>query len=372
MSEPVSKIPAAVRRAASRFRKKRSDYYAYLANIMKSTRGETKLLTLFERDAQRYGGTPRGILAAYWVDAYGNNGSNLSASWQGCFPDDEVSIIRVAQDAGGNALEVALADVARIAALSDKVKKEVVGTLAAALIGLSIATVMLTIFPIFSSSKLQEIYSFIPLDQWGVQGTRFNNYADWIKSNGVYVFLGLAVVLTWVQWSLNNWVGPSRDWADQKVVLYRAVRDIKGALFLATMSTLTRKRGNVMFTLRDSLTTFSSSVRSSWLRWRVDEIVERVDQTGAVDSDAFDTNLLSKEMYFYLRDTQEARGFADGFEETGRHVEGSIVDDLVKRMTVYRWVLLLGAVACVVGVMGWQFSVINEMRGVMNLYYSSK
>jgi len=150
------------------------------------------------------------------------------------------------------------------------------------------------------------------------------------------------------------------------------VRDIKGALFLATMSTLTRKRGNVMYTLRDSLTTFSSSVRSGWLRWRVDEIVERVDQTGAVDSDAFATRLLSKEMYFFLRDTQEARGFADGFAETGRYVEDSVVDGLVKRMTIYRWVLLLSAVASVVGVMAWQFSVINEMRGVMQLYYSSR
>lgn len=127
-----------------------------------------------------------------------------------------------------------------------------------------------------------------------------------------------------------------------------------------------------MFTLRDSLTTFSSSVRSGWLRWRVDEIVDRVDQTGAVDSDAFATNLLSKEMFYFLRDTQEERGFADGFEETGRYVEESIIEDLVKRMTIYRWVLLLGAVACVVGVMAWQFSVINEMRGVMNLYYSSR
>jgi len=53
-------------------------------------------------------------------------------------------------------------------------------------------------------------------------------------------------------------------------------------------------------------------------------------------------------------------------------VEDSVVDGLVKRMTIYRWVLLLSAVASVVGVMAWQFSVINEMRGVMQLYYSSR
>lgn len=367
-----NKIPARVRRAAQRFRKKRSDFYAYLAHMMEATKGETKLLTIFERDALRYEGTPRGELSAYWVEVYSNNGSNLAETWQGCFPDDEISIIRVAQDAGGDALVVALGDVARVAALSDKVKKEVMSTLMAAVIGMTMALVMLTVFPIYSSGKLQEIFSFIPLDQWGSHGTRLNDYATWISKNGVVVGAVLVVIFTWVQWSLNNWVGPSRDWADQNVVLYRAIRDIKGAMFLATMSTLTRKRGNVMFTLRDSLTTFSSSVRSAWLRWRVDEIVTRVDQTGGVDSDSFATNLLSKEMYFYLRDTQEARGFADGFAETGQYVEESIVEDLIKRMTIYRWVLLLTAVGCVVGVMSWQFSVINEMRGVMNLYYSSR
>ena len=77
-------------------------------------------------------------------------------------------------------------------------------------------------------------------------------------------------------------------------------------------------------------------------------------------------------MYYYLRDTQEARGFAEGFDETGKYVEGNILEGIVKRMTVYRWGLLLIGVFCVVGIMGWQFSVIYEMKGVMSNYYSSK
>lgn len=367
-----NKLPFAVRRAASSFQSKRADYYLHLANMIRSTRGETKLLTMFERDVQRYHSTPRGVLAAHWVEAYSNSGSNLSEAWQGCFPDDEVSIIRVAQDAGGDALEIALRDVSRVAILTDKVRKEVIGTLLAAIIGLTIAAVMLTLFPIFSSGKLQEIYSFIPLDAWGPNGTSFNNYAKNVKEYGLYVVFAVAIVLAWIHWSINGWVGALRDWADQNVVLYRVIRDLKGALFLATMSTLTRKRGNIMYTLRESLTTFSISVRSKWLRWRVDEIIDRVDQTGAINSDAFDTNLLSKEMYYFLRDTQEASGFADGFSETGKYVEESIIDALVKRMTVYRWLMLLGAMCAVISVMAWQFSVINEMRSVMQSYYSSK
>lgn len=365
-------IPGPVRRAAARFHKKRAEYYAYLADILISTRGETKLLTLFERDAQRYEGQPRGILAAHWVDRYSNNGSDLAEAWQGTFPDDEVSIIRVAQDAGSGALEAALSDVSRVARLSDKVKSEVLGTLMAAIIGLSIAIVMLALFPIFASEKLQDIYSFIPLEAWGSKGKAFVNYAEGVKANGLFVVGAVILALSWIQWSLNNWIGPRRDWADRKIVLYRAIRDIKGALFLSTMSTLTRKRGSVMFTLSESLSVFSSSVRSKWLRWRVEEILSRVDATGATNSEAFSTNLLSSEMYYYLRDTQEARGFSEGFSETGRYVESAIVEDLVKRMTVYRWSLLFVGLICVITIMAWQFSVINEMKGAMQLYYSSR
>ena len=367
-----AKVPFAVRNAASKFRKNRADYYLYLSSMLESSKGNTKFSTLFERDAQRYLKEPRGVLCAYWIEAYMTNGGNLGETWEGTFPDDEVAIIRVAQDAGDSALLSALKDVARVAALSDKVKSEVIGTLAAAVIGLSLAAVMLTLFPVFSSRKLQEIYSFIPLDQWGPKGKSFNNHAQRVLDYGIWVIFGIVLVFTYVQWTVENLTGPVRDWLDRNFVLYRAIRDIKGALFLATMSTLTRRRGNVMFTLRDSLSLFGQSARSPWLRWRVEQVVDGIDQTGAVGTEAFNTPLLSREMYFFLRDTQEARGFAEGFVETGNYVESNILGGIIKRMTIYRWVMLLAGVLCVVGVMGWQFSIIYEMKGVMQNYYSTK
>lgn len=366
------KMPFVVRNAASKFRKKRAEYYSYLASMLESSKGNTKFSTLFERDAQRYQGEPRGVLCAYWRDAYMNNGASLSDAWEGTFPDDELAIIRVAEGAGAGAVMSALKDVARVAALSDKVKSEVIGTLLVAILGVSIALVMVTVFPVFASSKLQEIYSFIPLDQWGPKGKAFNNYAKGVVDYGLYFVCAFFLAFSYLQWSVNNLIGPSRDWLDRNIVLYRVIRDIKGALFLATMSTLTRRRGNVMYTLRDSLTLFGQSARSPWLRWRVEQVVDGIDQTGAIGTDAFNTPLLSREMFFYLRDTQEARGFAEGFVETGNYVETNILDGLIKRMTVYRVILLLAGVLTVVSVMGWQFGVIYEMKGVMSNYYSSK
>ena len=366
------KIPFAVRTAAAKFRKKRAEYYSYLSSMLEASQGNTKFITLFERDAQRYQGEPRGVLCAYWRDVYMNNGAALGDAWQGTLPDDELAIIRVAEGAGAGAVMSALKDMARIAALSEKVKSEVLATLLVGVVGVGIALAMATLFPVFASAKLQEIYSFIPLDQWGPKGKAFNSYAKGVVSYGVYFVAVFFLVFTFIQWTVNNLTGPVRDWLDSKVVLYRVIRDIKGALFLATMSTLTRRRGNVMFTLRDSLTMFGQNARSPWLRWRVEQVVDGIDQTGAIGTDAFNTPLLSREMFFYLRDTQEARGFAEGFVETGNYVETNILAGLIKRMTAYRVILLLAGVATVVGVMGWQFGVIYEMKGVMSLYYSSK
>lgn len=364
-------VPRSVRAAARSFRRQRAKYYEYMASILEASKGGMKILDLFEKEAARYENQPRGVLAAYWTQVYSENGSNLAATWQGTLPDDEVGIIRIAQDAGDGALLSALRDISRIAQLTDKVKSAVWGTLAAAIFGIAIAAFMLTVFPMISSDKLRESYSFIPLDRWGVKGQALVNHAERMKSIGLYILIVLGMGFVYVQWTINNTIGPIREWLDRKVVLYRTVRDIKGALFLSTMATLTRRRGNVMFTLRESLSTFAMSSRSPWLRWRVEQIIEGIDQTGAVGTDAFNTNLLSQEMFYYLRDTQEARGFSEGFEETGKYVEGIVISNVLGRMTIYRWALLLLAVAAVVGVMGWQFAVIYEMKGAMQSYYTS-
>ena len=372
MKSPTIKGPVGVRQAAAKFRRQRADYYTYIADKLESGKGDIKILSIFEKDSDRYGKTARAKLSAYWADEYAMNGADLAAAWRGTLPDDEVAIINIAQDAGAGALLTALRDVARVARLSDQVRNETVGTLAAAAVGIVIAGVMLTIFPWFSAHKLQEIYSFIPLDQWGAKGKFFNAWAANVQSYGLYLILLVAVGIVTIHWTLDNLVGAVRDWLDRHVALYRVVRDVKGALFLSTMSTLTRKRGNTMFTLSESLATFARSVRSPWLRWRIEEIAEGVDATGAIGTDAFRTNLLSMEMYYFLQDMQESRGFSEGFEATGLYVEKTMLQRILKRMAVYRWVMLIAAVICVISVMAMQFGVIYEMKGVMSTYYSTR
>ena len=102
------------------------------------------------------------------------------------------------------------------------------------------------------------------------------------------------------------------------------------------------------------------------------QIADGVDRTGAIGTSAFETNLLSKDMYYFLVDMYESQGFAAGFEATGRYVENSILDSILRRMQIYRWVMLGSCVAVVVGVAGAQMNVIYEMKTAMTTYYGSR
>jgi hypothetical protein len=367
----MDNLPFSLRVAASRFSPHRADYYFYLSSVLKSSNGNLKVLQIFENDSVRYQGAPRGILSDYFYDTYANNGGDLATTFEGIFPDDEVANLRVGQDAGENGIIGALEDVARLAKLAIKVRSESLGTVAAGLIGIAIAAVMLTAFPIFAVNAIQNAYSFIPVEAWGKIGRNFYAYASGVKTYGIYVGMLLVLIGSYVAWSIDNLTSPVRNWLDEHIALYRVIRDIKGALFLSTMSTLTRRRGNVMYTLRQSLEAFSASARSPWLKWRIGQIIDGSDLSGAIGTEAFKTGLLSKEMYFFLEDMQRANGFSEGFQATGNHVESTVLASIIVRMTVYRWVLLGLALASVLAMFAWNFSVIYEMRDAMKVFLNT-
>lgn len=363
--------PLKVRLAANSFRKHRADYYEYAASVLKSSGGKIKILDLFGKDIERFQGKPRGALAAWWYDAYSLNGGNLADAFQGTLPDDEVAIIRVAQDAGGDSIIIAMADVARMAKLADEVRSQALATVMAGLVGVVIAVAMLTAFPIFSVKTIAGAYSFLPIEAWGQMGRRYYAYAQWVERALPFIALGGAVLVGFVLWSFTNLVGPIREKLDRHVGLYSVARDLRGALFLATMSTLTKPRGGAMFTLKGSLDIFLQSARSRWLKWRINQVIDGADQTGAIGVAAFQTGFLSDDMYYFLEDMQQAKGFEAAFAEAGHFVEDSLLKTIVKKMSVYRWVLLLSSLVCALGIFGWQFQVIYEMRGAMASYLAS-
>lgn len=364
-------IPLNVKLAIWQFNRSRADYYAYFAAKLTSAGGGIKIMQMFEDDVLRFPGKTRGIIAEFWLQRYSANGANLAGAWEGTLPEDEVAVIRVAQDAGGDAVMHAVKDLARMAKLSDQVKQQAFMTMLAALIGLGVAAAMLTLFPIYVVSTLKKTYDFLPVEFWPSSAKKMMTYSDWVLSYGLYVLGVIALFGTYIHWSFDNLVNKSREWLDKKNVIYRTMRDLKGALFLYTMCTLTRRRGNTMFTLKQSLEIFMESARTPWLKWRIEQIVAGADATGAIDIQAFNTGLLSEDMFYFLEDMEKAKGFSEGLEATANYVEETILERIIKKMYFYRWILLLVALSAGLSVFGWQFSIMYDMRGAMSNYLSS-
>jgi hypothetical protein len=359
------KLTFSQKMAARQFRKYRAEYYEDLASLLSTT--NRKMLSIFEVDAQRYANTPRGQLSSVWAQRFIDNGADLAKTWQGTLPADEMAILQVQQDAGEDSVPSALIDLAAIARLVDQVVSEATGTLTAGFISLLFASVAITVMPGFAVAALQDAIE-IPLSYWGPFGQAMATWAVTVKTYLVPMMIALGSALTWLVWSLQNWTGKARETADKSILLYRTLRDISAARFLLTMSSVTRKQGNVMHTLEEALTNLADSSVSPWTRWRIEQVLMRIEQSGATNCDVFDTGILSDEMFWRLRDIEEGKGFSQAFEVTGKYVSLAIVPRLIKRLMFWRWALLLLGVFVTGGMVFWIQTASYEMKAAAMNY----
>lgn len=349
-----------------RFQKQRADYYMDLASLLRTSK--RKLLDVFETDAQRYSGTARGTLSALWYERFDSNGADLGATWEGCIPDAELAVLMVTLEGASDALPQALESIAGIARLSDQVVSETIGTLAVAMLGMTIALLAVTALPIFTVGQVQSTFD-IPESFWPSAGLLMLHWSRWVQEHMVFIAGGLVAAIGWVVWSIENWTGDTRNALDQRVIPYNICRDIASVRFLTTISALTRKRGNVMETLQSALEKLADSTSSPWMRWRIEQVVSEVQATGGVTSTCFDTGLLPKLIFWRLRDLEESKGLSNALEETAAFVERNIIPRLVKTLTRIRVAILFVGLLLTVFMVGWTGTVMSGMgKSAMNYY----
>ena len=351
--------------AALSFKAKRAEYYEYLADLMAESGGRRNLLSIFSADAERYEGTARGTLSAYWAERYQETGADLAETWKGTLPDSDLMVIRVAQAAGGAGLEQALRDVARVTGIIDKAKGEFISTVAVGLLGVTMAIGILLALPHFLVPSLKKAFAFIPVDKWGSLGSNLVKLSDRVDAAWIPVLALVVALVGWVAWSLPNFVHPARKWLDQKVLIYKLYRDFRGAMFMATVASMVRRRGGAAgLRLQEALAELGLAAEP-WLRWHCDEIVENINQSGGLSPAVFDTGVLDREILFYLMDMVDTKGFDEGLQKAGARTEKQAVSIVAKRAAVLRWLMLAIGLCTVGGIGGWTMAVIFEMKGVM-------
>jgi|GEM_PF-6118177 len=110
-----------------RFARHLGDYYEDLASWLEQSK-DLRLLDVFTLDAQRFQGTPRGVLSAIWADRYQETGANLAQTWEGFLPADDIAVVRAQQDQGGQALVGALRDLARTSRIKSHMRQAALAT----------------------------------------------------------------------------------------------------------------------------------------------------------------------------------------------------------------------------------------------------
>ncbi len=356
--------------ARSRFRGRRADYYEYLAALMEQGEGRKTLRDIFDDDARRYGSrTVRGGLSALWAHRYRESGGDLQQTFAGTLPQDDVALLRAAQLAGAGALTGSLQDVADTARLLDRARSAFLATMAAAAAACCAMFLVLLATPLYTVPQLQKTFQVVPPQYWGSRTRGLYGLAEMLRDHLPLAFCAVALGLALLFWSLPNLTGRLRSWLDSWLV-WRLYRDFHSIRFLALLSTMVRQRANVGTPLRDALLAQLPGA-SAWKSWHLNRMLVLLDE-GVVGAETFRTGLLDRETGWFLADMISVHGVDAGLARTRQRLASRVIVDVMRRALVLRWTLLLLAVAVLLLMTFWHFSVIDELRRALQSYYAAR
>lgn len=355
--------------ASRSFAKSRADYYRFMADVLRNSKGKKTMIDIFINDGARYGKHPRGVLSRYWAAQHQENGADLIATWQGTLPDNDLMMIGSAVRVGGaGALEQALEDAARISKVITDAKNLFISTIIVGAFALVLAVGMCFAVPFFLLPTVQEAFSFVPLDLWGTSGKRMIAFSDFLKTYGIVVLIGIGVFVAAVVWGMNNYVGKYRRLLDEKFLPFKLYRDFQSSIFIATLASMLKKRGNVSMNMREAVEVLRDSA-GPWMAWHCTMILQKMEE-GDGPTQIFDTGLLENETLFFMVDMIETRQMDEGLQLAGARTEKNAVEVIGKKAKILRGVLLAAGLSVVFYIAGWLTSVMSELKAATSIVFA--
>lgn len=355
--------------ATRSFVKQRADYYKYLADVLRNAAGRVTTLEVFIKDADRYGKMARGVLSRYWAAEYQENGADLVETWRGTVPDNDLLMIGAALRVGGpGALEQALEDTSRISRIIQEAKGSFISTIIVGLFALALAMGMVFAVPFFLLPTIQDAFSFVPVEMWGSSGKNMIAFAAFIKAWGVVILIGVAGLAGYLAYALKHLTGDLRKILDEKFLPFRLYRDFQSAVFIATLASMLKKRGNVSMNMRDGIEVMRDAA-NPWLTWHCQMMLQRIED-GVPQLEIFATGLLEKDTLYFMLDMIETQGMDEGLQIAGRRTEKMAVEIIAKKAKVLRGVLLFGGLSVVMIVAGWMTRVMGELKAATTLVFA--
>lgn len=353
-----------------RFSSVRADYYDYLSALLQGMQGRRTLRDIFERDAGRYGvQSVRGRLSLRWIQSYQSAGGDLYATWLGCFPQDELGLIRMAQSFGNVSLLRTLEELARVLQLTARAKAILTTTLWSGAIAMLVAFLMVLAVPWFTVPRLLRTFSTVPPEYYGGLTRSLLRFAELVQGNWLFLAVLLIGGGSLFLWSLPNTCGPLRR-ALERFAPWRVYRYVAALRFMTLLAIVLGRDGSESTQLRTALL-MQKSGASKWQASHIDAMLARVD-AGMAGADTFDTGLLDRAQFWFLADMVAARGLQAGLTLGAERLRTQVLETVAKQALALRWILMLGSLACLLGLGLWHYAVIDELRRSLMLFYASQ
>ncbi|MFA4834644.1 MAG: hypothetical protein WC749_01030 [Dehalococcoidia bacterium] len=351
------------------FSGQQGDYYLFLADTIKGTRGRKSLTSIFISDIERYGNSARGKLSAHWNKQYKTGGGSLHKTFGGTLPADDVSVLDTLLNTGGErALENALRDLAENSQLLAKARGIVLAATLGSFVCLSITAGMFIAMPMFTVPKIVDSFSMLPLSEYPESAMSLVNLSEFVNGYWPIIVLGLLLFIALVVWSLSYVTGNFRRFLDKYLFVWGLHRDFQSIKFLSTLAALVRQSDKNAVNLKLALE-MQVAGASRWKKYHLSKILDFVTR-GKVGPEIFTTGIMDQTMEWYIADLIQARGFSDAL----LFVKERLKDRVLKRITVqsliFGWVLILTSIAVAAWLLMWHMTALDDMRQAVWLYLS--
>lgn len=349
------------------FRNNRQSYYRYLADLLEGLRGSRSLRDIFLTDSLRYGTHSwRGRIYARWAALYEASGGDLHAIWSGAIPDAELGILRSAQSRGNDVFNRCLSELAQTLARAGRMKAMIAATLSAAGVALLLVSAVVLAIPFYTVPELLGAFNMVQPANYGPRTQALLGFSQAVRLWAPLAVPLLVVVACAVSWSLQGLTGRVRSSLD-RVSVWWIYRQVQAQRVLAMLVIVLGRDDYGPVQLRTAVQLLREGA-SAWVGWRLDQLLERLDQ-GLPPDRVFQAGLLDKEQAWYLADMMGARGLCAGMALTADRLHETLHNDVAMKAQRLRWSLLLMAVATMLFLTLWHYAVIDELRrSLVNFY----
>ncbi|BBO59930.1 hypothetical protein [Mycoavidus sp. B2-EB] len=345
------------------FRKKRAEFYNDLASQIDAQPGQT-LAIFLQKYALRYPDEPVGIVCAYWLTRFEET-ARFSRAVAPTLPPEETTVLAVAEESGD--LKIGLRTLAANLETLESTHRSFLEINASALVGLVISHIFLGLIGYWI---VPQIEAAMDIDRrfYGPIAQTYHVFATTIRSVGPAWLALLLAALLWGSWSIKNYTGRCRGWLDQHIIFYTLYRDFSGALFLATLSSITQKIGERTMSIHEALSRIKPHA-STWLAQHIERISRNFEEIPNRGGEAFSTGILKREFQYRLQDLSEYQKLDSALLNVSQHILRETPRRIKRSATLIRYSVSFLTVAGMMGLYFGLLGMIHEFQASATLQH---